>query len=80
MRTEQRVHALFELVRASAMPHFGDPLRGGAGVPDLQRIPGAQGAGMGLTLPDAIERGTIPYWPLARAWPTLMQMRTTGLY
>jgi subtilisin family serine protease len=78
MRTEQRVHALFELVRTSAMPHFGDPMRGGAGVPDLQRVPGAQSAG--ITLPDAVERGAIPYWPLAREWPTLMQMRTAGLY
>jgi hypothetical protein len=42
MRSEQRVDALAGLLRASAVPHFPDPLRGGAGVPDLQRIPGEQ--------------------------------------
>jgi len=38
-RSEQRVTALFSLIRACAVPHFADPLRGGAGVPDLQRVP-----------------------------------------
>jgi len=37
-RSEQRVTALFSLIRACAVPHFADPLRGGAGVPDLQRV------------------------------------------
>jgi subtilisin family serine protease len=42
-RNEQRVQALFELIRASAVPHFADPLRSGAGVPDLLRVPAGAG-------------------------------------
>ncbi len=42
MRSEQRVDVLSGLLRASAVPHFPDLSRGGAGVPDLQRIPGEQ--------------------------------------
>lgn len=43
VRSDQRVSALFGLVRASAVPYFADALRGGAGVPDLQRVPGLDG-------------------------------------
>lgn len=42
-RTEQRVQVLLDLIRASAVPHFADPLRGGAGVPDLLRVPAGSG-------------------------------------
>jgi subtilisin len=47
-RNAQRVQALIELIRASAVPHFADPLRGGAGVPDLLRIPAGPGFAMGV--------------------------------
>jgi subtilisin len=72
MRSEQRVLALFELIRASAVPHFPDPRRGGAGVPDLARIPGAQSLSMGLFSVDSAERVAMPrYWPLSvQGWPT----------
>lgn len=40
VRSDQRVNALLGLIRASAVPYFADVLRGGAGVPDLQRVPG----------------------------------------
>jgi len=43
-RSEQRVAALFHLIQASAVPQFADALRGGAGVPDLRRVPGLHGA------------------------------------
>jgi hypothetical protein len=39
-RGEQRVSALFDLVRGSAVPPVFDPARVGAGLPDLQRVPG----------------------------------------
>jgi subtilisin len=70
-RSEQRVQTLFELIRASAVPRFPDPLRGGAGVPDLARIPGGQSFGMGF-FPDGAERIATPlYWPVSsQAWPT----------
>jgi subtilisin family serine protease len=89
-RSEQRVDALFALIRASAVPHFADPLRGGAGLPDLQRVP-AQGApgGIARQAPDPFANlfsfGGIqqpaPYWPSAASgWQALMQMRAAGLF
>jgi len=80
-RSEQRVSALFGLIRASAIPHFVDPLRGGAGVPDLQRVPGwyditagARGAASDV-FEDAYATGMYSgapltaVMPLLRAWP-----------
>jgi subtilisin len=81
-RSEQRVHALFELIRASAVPRVADPQRGGAGVPDLQRIPGAQGFTMGFSFQDGAERLAMPrYWPAAsvQGWPTWPQSRSQGM-
>jgi subtilisin family serine protease len=78
VRSEQRVNALFELIRASAVPHFRDPLRGGAGVPDLSRIPGGQSFAMGLSLPDGAERiaAMSTYWPGGvQGWPTWLPTR-----
>lgn len=43
-RGEQRVKALFDLVRGSATPPVFDTARVGAGLPDLQRVPGLGGA------------------------------------
>jgi subtilisin len=82
VRSEQRVQALFELIRASAVPHFFDPHRGGAGVPDLARVPGTQALTMGF--PDSQERVPVPpYWPMSmQGWPAWLPMRTAsaGLY
>ncbi len=39
-RSEERVSALFELVRNSAVSHVFDPMRAGAGMPDFQHVPG----------------------------------------
>jgi subtilisin len=41
-RSPRRVAALFELLRASAVPRFAEPQRGGAGIPDLRRVPAGQ--------------------------------------
>jgi subtilisin len=79
-RSEQRVLALLALIRASAVPHFLDPQRAGAGVPDLQRVTGEQtlraadlsamAAGLGaLSRPDLSPAG----------WQTVMQLRAAGL-
>jgi subtilisin len=77
LRSEQRVHVLFELIRTSAVPHFPDPLRGGAGVPDLSRIPGGQSFAMGFPFPDGAERVAMPtYWPQSvQGWPTWLPTR-----
>jgi subtilisin family serine protease len=74
-RSEQRVHALFELIRASAVPRVPDPQRGGAGVPDLARIPGAQSLTMAFS--DGAERIATPtYWPVSvQGWPTWLPTR-----
>src|SRR6266480_575639 len=74
-RSEQRVHALFELIRASAVARVPDPQRGGAGVPDLARVPAAQSFILGLaTAADGAERVAMPaYWPMPvpgwQGWP-----------
>ena len=69
-RSEQRVHALLELIRASARPFVADPQRGGAGVPDLSRVPGGQSFPMGF-FAEGAERFAMPaYGPLsAQGWP-----------
>jgi subtilisin len=74
MRSEQRVHALVELIRASAVPRFSDPQRSGAGVPDLGRIPAGQTLMMGLA--DTTDRAALSgYWPPSsvQGWPTWLQ-------
>jgi len=92
-RSEQRVSALFSLIRASAVPQFADPLRGGAGVPDLQRVPGLYGTtapgvqadlfgarlfGAGMSGPAGVE--PFPYaHGYAQGWHAVMQMRAAGL-
>jgi subtilisin family serine protease len=75
MRSEQRVHALIELIRASAIPRVIDPQRGGAGIPDLGRIP-VQTFTMGLS--DSADRAAQPgYWPPSslQGWPTWLPVR-----
>ena len=75
MRSEQRVHALVELIRASAVPRVIDPQRGGAGIPDLGRIP-MQTFAMGLS--DSADRAALPgYWPPSslQGWPTWLPVR-----
>lgn len=72
VRSEQRVNALFELIRASAVPHFADPLRSGSGVPDLSRIAGDQSFAGALSMSENLERvAAPPYWPAAAqgGWP-----------
>jgi subtilisin len=64
-RSERRVQALFELVRSSAVVRYPDPLRCGAGVPDLRRVPGSPSPAMGFPLADASGRFAMPPPP---AW------------
>ena len=71
-RSEQRVQALFELIRACAVARVPDPQRSGAGVPDLARVPAGQSFTMGLAPADGAERVAMPgYWPVSvQGWPT----------
>jgi subtilisin family serine protease len=82
MRSEQRVQALLSMVQASALPHFADAQRGGAGVPDLQRIPAEQTQAipawpgmMSAVPPPAFG----PMFGVSNNWQILMQMRAAGL-
>jgi hypothetical protein len=89
-RSEQRVSTLFNLIRASAVPHFADPLRGGAGIPDLQRVPGLYGTtapgmyadlfGAAMSGPAGIGSEPFPYaHGYEQGWHAVMQMRAAGL-
>jgi subtilisin len=94
-RSEQRVSALFGMLRASAAMPVSDPLRSGAGVPNLQRVPGLFGGLSGaadLRSAAAVGPGMMPAGfvdPLALGpfpsawtpmdWQSLMQMRAAGL-
>jgi subtilisin family serine protease len=85
VRSEHRVSTLFNLIRVCAMPQFADPLRGGAGVPSLLRVPGlhsvaalrsgAPMAGNAFTgaygAPGFGEAGLAGVAPSVSAWPRL---------
>jgi len=45
-RAEERVSVLYDFLRAAAVPYVpADPMRVGAGIPDLQQVPGLGAAG-----------------------------------
>lgn len=53
---ESRVAALFELIRASAVPYVQiDPMRVGAGLPDLQQVPAGLPAAAGFEPASALQ-------------------------
>jgi subtilisin family serine protease len=85
-RDEQRVRALFELIVASAAPPVLDLARVGAGLPDLQRMPGLGAADVdrwtqaadGLGERFAASAGVPPPAFLTGAM-AFMQLRAAGL-
>lgn len=82
-RTAQRVQALFELIRASAVPHFADPLRGGAGVPDLMRVPAGAGFAAAARANGAEVQGAAGLYapsPLAPGWPGWAAAQGAGMF
>jgi subtilisin len=87
-RAEPRVSVLFELLRAAAIPYAQvDPNRVGAGLPDLQQVPGlsptnesfvrqvlyATGVGLQPSLP-------LPPGYLANSMQMILQLRAAGLW
>jgi subtilisin family serine protease len=93
-RSEQRVSALFGMLAASAAMPVSDPLRSGAGVPNLQRVPGLFGGlsgpadlrsaaaaapGMMPGIVDPLALGPFPSAWTPMGWQALMQMRAAGL-
>jgi hypothetical protein len=82
-RSEQRVSTLFALLRASAVTPVADPLRTGAGVPSLQRVPGLLGEPMLPAMPPGALSPIVEAFPPAFAsswtapgWQALWQVRT----
>jgi subtilisin family serine protease len=74
-RSEQRVEALLGLIRASAILYFPDLLHGGAGVPNVTRIPGEQAMSTALSLPP----GADSLATFLSRHASMMQMRAAGL-
>ena len=78
-RGEQRISTLFELIRAAAVPYVQvDPLRVGAGLPDLQQVPAMLPTGPRLDTgaPTGFAQTTSL---LANNPAALMQLRAAGL-
>jgi subtilisin family serine protease len=88
-RNEQRVAGLVSLLQAAAVPYVADPQRGGAGVPELRRVPGLFG---GVDMPVQMPLAGSEVFPfagglfapgwhtLAQGWHTLAQMRASGRF
>ena len=79
-RADQRVSSLYDFLRVAAVPYAQiDPSRVGAGIPDLQQVPGLlptsqQFYGGGIGAPAGL--GT----PLQAPMNTLLQLRAAGLW
>ena len=91
IRSEQRVNALFDLIRNCAVSRVYDPMRVGTGMPDFQRLPGigtpdadawnkaaqnfAAMAGASERFGERLPTG-VPQGDLGMAW---IQLRANGL-
>jgi subtilisin len=87
VRADQRVSILHDFLRASAIPYAQvDPIRVGAGVPDLQQVPGLlptsqqfyMGMGAGLGALQTPFTQPVPY--LGNPMAAILQMRAAGLW
>jgi subtilisin len=94
-RADQRVSALYDILRAAAIPYVQvDPNRVGAGLPDLQQVPGLLPAGQQQFYGGSIGIGAVaglgtlqPPFAAPDAYPggpmtmnTLLQLRAAGLW
>jgi len=96
-RADQRVSTLFDILRVAAIPYAQvDPNRVGAGLPDLQQVPGflptgqqqfyggpiglSAGAGLGLGTLQAPFAAPDAYPGGPMTMNTLMQLRAAGLW
>jgi hypothetical protein len=74
-RTEQRVALLHELLRTAAVPAAnGDPALVGAGMPDLEQVPGWQRPGSPLSGQSTL--AVLPGDPMS----ALLHLRAAGLW
>ncbi len=94
-RAEQRVSTLCDILRVAAIPYAQvDPSRVGAGIPDLQQVPGLLSMGQQQFYGGPIGVGTVaglgtlqPPFAASDAYPggpmamnTLLQLRAAGLW
>jgi subtilisin len=87
-RADQRVSALYDLIRAAAIPYAQvDPNRVGAGVPDLQQVPGLLATsqyvgGMGAAAGFGALQApfTAPDSYFGNPMKTILQLRAAGLW
>jgi subtilisin family serine protease len=94
-RADQRVSTLYDILRVAAIPYAQvDPIRVGAGLPDLQQVPGllptgqqlfygsamgiGNGAGLGTLQTPFAAPDAYPGGPMAMN--TLLQLRAAGLW
>jgi subtilisin len=95
-RADQRVSTLYDLLRVAAIPYAQvDPSRVGAGLPDLQQVPGLlpisqeflvsqQFLGNGMTAASSLGTLQAPFAPpeayLGNAMKAILQLRAAGLW
>jgi subtilisin len=89
-RADQRVSTLYDLLRVSAIPYAQvDPYRVGAGLPDLQQVPGLLHTGQspyGTAVGTGAGRGALqapfamPDAYLDNPMNTILQLRAAGLW
>ena len=86
-RAEQRVSVLFDMLRVAGIPYAQvDPNRVGAGLPDLQQVPGLSAANP--LLANQQFYGSVPMQPaltppaafLANSMNAILQLRAAGLW
>jgi subtilisin family serine protease len=71
-RAEQRVSALFDLIRAAAIPYAQvDPSRVGAGLPDLQQVPALLPSQFYRTAVGLMQGSVAPLWSGTSAYGDL---------
>lgn len=89
-RADQRVSTLYEFLRVAAIPYAQvDPNRVGAGLPDLQQVPGLlpisqQFLGGGMASASSLGTLQAPFAPpeayLGNAMKAILQLRAAGLW
>jgi hypothetical protein len=94
-RADQRVSILYDFLRAAAVPHVQvDPSRVGAGLPDLQQVPGllptsqqfssqqfyGGGMGAGVNVGTLQAPFTLPTPYLGNPMNAILQLRAAGLW
>jgi hypothetical protein len=80
-RADQRVAVLFDFLRAASIPYAQvDPTRVGAGLPDLQQVPGLVPAGQQIFAHGQATPFADPAAYLSNSMSAILQLRAAGLW